>query len=91
MTYTAVYAIIIVSGGRYKIKATDRKGFQMRAYVIAEKRQMAKATSLNELRDIIHNVKVLYSGYLISTDVMNELAHYYNKMFRAVCLMRDWH
>ena len=52
---------------------------------------MAKATSLNELRDIIHNAKVLYSGYLISTDVMNELAHYYNKMFRAVCLMRDWH
>nr|DAO92661.1 MAG TPA: hypothetical protein [Caudoviricetes sp.] len=25
LTYTAVYAIIIVSGGRYKIKAPDRK------------------------------------------------------------------
>lgn len=25
LTHTAVYAIIIVSGGRYKIKAPDRK------------------------------------------------------------------
>jgi hypothetical protein len=29
LTYTAVYAIIIVSGGRCKIKAPDRKGKKM--------------------------------------------------------------
>ena len=37
LTYTAVYVIIIVSGGRYKIKAPDRKGKTMKTITLSAK------------------------------------------------------